>query len=304
MNLENNSQVQSVFVIHNPVAGTSDPALVRAEIENHLAGRKYQIYETTGEDNVRDVVKNALRQGFQVIWAAGGDGTVSAAANALARGDIPMGIIPLGSGNILAKELDIPLDLTAACDVLTGMHQTRLLDVLQVKDDCFVLAVSAGIGALMMVETDREQKRQLGHLAYLLNGLRIILSKSLWPFQISIDGQSSVVRASEVIAANAGVLGYKPIRWGEHVRPDDGKVDLCYVRVASMQELLSLISGLVTGQQDHLDELTCNPASRFIEIRSRRRIPVQGDGEPIGYTPVRIEIIPRSLPVIVPLAPE
>jgi len=204
----------------------------------------------------------------------------------------------------MAKELGIPLDIGSACDLLVGAHRTRVLDVLRVGEDYFVLAVSAGISALIISETARKQKRRLGQLAYLLNGMRIILSKSLWPFRVSIDGQPFVVRASEVIAANAGVIGYKPIRWGDHVRPDDGKVDLCYVRVKSIPGLLSLFSGMLLGRQDRLEELTCNSASEFIEIHSRRRIPVQGDGEDIGFTPVRIEVIPSSLPVIVPRGEE
>ena len=295
-------QKTNVFVVLNPVAGTSDPALVRSEIEDRLIefGGKNQIYETTGKDNVREVVKDALQQGYQTFWAAGGDGTVSAVANGLINEDIPMGIIPLGSGNILAKELDIPLDLNEACDLLTGAHQTRVLDTLRVGEDYFVLSVSAGISAFTMAETARQQKRRFGQLAYMVNGARIILAKSLWPFKISIDGQPYRVRASEVIAANAGAIGYKPIRWGSQVRPDDGKVDLCYVRVLSIPGFLSLIGGMVLGRQEHLEELTCNSASEFIEIHSRSRIPVQGDGEEIGYTPVRIEVISHSLHVITP----
>lgn len=304
MEQENNPEGPGVFIVHNPVAGTSDPADLQAEIESHLAGRNYRIYETTGEENIPDIVKDAVKQGYRMIWAAGGDGTVTAVANGLVGGDVPLGIVPLGSGNIVAKELDIPLDVTAACDLLVGAQRTRMLDVLQVGQNYYVLAISAGISAFMMAQTAREQKRRLGQMAYLLNGVRIILSKALWPFRVSIDGQLSVMRASEVIAANVGAIGYKPIRWGDQVQPDDGKIDLCRVRVDSTSRLLSVLNGLLFGQQDHLEELTCTSASQFIEIESRRRIPVQGDGENIGYTPVRIEIVPRSLPVIVPLSEE
>jgi diacylglycerol kinase (ATP) len=304
MEQENKQEVPGVFIVHNPVAGTSDPADVRAEIESHLAGRNYHIYETTGEENVREIVKDAVKQGYRMIWAAGGDGTVAAVANGLVSGDVPLGIVPLGSGNIIAKELDIPLDVTAACDLLVGSHRTRRLDVLEVDKNYYVLAVSVGISAFMMAETAREQKRRLGQMAYLLNGVRIILSKALWPFRVSIDGQPIVVRASEVIAANVGAIGYKPIRWGDQVRPDDGKIDLCRIRVDSTPRLLSVLNGLLFGRQDELEELTCTSASRFIEIESRGRIPVQGDGENIGYTPVRISITPQSLPVIVPVDQE
>jgi len=304
MQQNKNPKKPSVFVVHNPVAGTSDPATVHSEIEKHLADRDYQIYETTGEENVREVVRNALQDGYRTIWAAGGDGTVSAVANALVKGDIPLGIVPLGSGNILAKELGIPLDLAAACELLTGAHRTRMLDVLCVSEDYFVLSVSTGISALMITETAREQKRKLGQLAYLLNGIRIILAKSLWPFVVLVDGELLLVRASEVIAANIGLIGYKPIRLGTQILPDDGQVDLCRVRVDSVQRLFSVINGVLSGQQDRLKEMTCNSASEFIEIHSRRKIPVQGDGENIGFTPVRIEVVSKSLPVLVPLQKE
>lgn len=293
-----------VFVVLNPVAGTSDPAVVRREIEDRLAGRKYEIYETNGQENVRELVRDAVGQGYGMVWAAGGDGTVAAVANGLVGGDIPLGIVPLGSGNVMAKELEIPLDVRDACALLVSAHRTRVLDVLRVGENHFVLSVSAGISAFMIAETAREQKRRLGQLAYLLNGVRIILSKSLWPFRVSIDGQPIVVRASEVIAANVGAIGYKPIRWGAEVQPDDGKVDICRVRVDSIPRFLSVLNGILFGEQDSLKELSCNSAQKFIEIQSRRRIPVQGDGEDIGFTPVRIEIIPHSLPVIVPLEEE
>jgi diacylglycerol kinase family enzyme len=274
---------------------------VREEIEGHLAGKKFKIYETTKQDNVREVVKDAIQQGYQTVWAAGGDGTVAAVASGLVTSNVPLGIVPLGSGNVMAKELGIPLDVGATCELLVGVHRTRKLDVLRVQENYFVLAVSAGISAFMIAETARGQKRRLGQFAYLLNGARIILSKALWPFRVSVDGQPVVVRASEVIAANVGVIGYKPIRWGAQVRPDDGKVDLCRVRADSLPRLLSVLNGLLFSQQDRLEELACISASHFIEIESRRRIPVQGDGENIGFTPVRIEVIPHSLPVIVPL---
>ena len=300
MEHENKEEGPGVFIVHNPVAGTSDPDTVRAVIEEHLAGRNYHIYETTGEENVRDIVEDAIKQGYRMIWAAGGDGTVAAVANGLVGGDVPLGIVPLGSGNIIAKELDIPLDVAAACDLLVGAHRTQRLDVLRVGKDYFVLAVSVGISALMITETAREQKRRLGQIAYLLNGMRIILSKALWPFRVTVDGQPVVVRASEVIAANVGVIGYKTIRWGNQVRPDDGKIDLCRVRMDSAARLFSVLNGVLFGQQNQLEELTCTAASQFIEIESRQKLPVQGDGEKIGFTPVRIEVVPHCLPVIIP----
>jgi YegS/Rv2252/BmrU family lipid kinase len=298
-------QTPQVFVVHNPVSGTSDPNRVRTVITEKLGqqGWKFHIYQTTGEENVRDLVKGALQEGYSMVWAAGGDGTVSGVANGLVHTDIPLGILPVGSGNALARELGIPLDTAAACDLYLGDHHIRRLDVLRVVEGYFVLSVSVGISALTMVQTGRSEKRRLGRLAYLLNGLRILSSSSLWPFQVLVDGQPGAVRASELIAANAGILGFRSIRWGSQVRPDDGEVNLCYAKADSLAGIVALLGGLLRNRQEQIDEMACQPARETIEIRSRRRMPVQGDGEPIGHTPVRIEVVSGSLSLMTPPLP-
>ena len=108
------------------------------------------------------------------------------------------------------------------------------------------------------------------------------------------------MRASEIVAANAGIIDYKRIRWGTDVRPDDGMIDLCRVRIESLWDTFSLVGGFLLNHQERLKELTCNSAHNFIEIRSRKKLPVQGDGKDIGYTPLRIEVVPYILSVIVP----
>ncbi len=300
MSQNHSAQTPQVFVIHNPVAGTSDPDRVRVILSEKLdqRGWKYKIHETTAQENVRDLVEDALQQGFNMVWAAGGDGTVSGVVNGLVNRDIPLGIIPIGTGNALARELEIPLDVATSCDLYLGDHRIRQLDALQVADAFFVLSVSAGISAMTMVETARSQKRRLGRLAYLLNGFRILLTSSLFPFQVIVDGQPGKIRASELIAANAGIIGFRPIRWGAQVRPDDGEIDLCFVKVNSVAGFFNLLGGLVLRRQEQAEEVACQAARATIEIRSRRRIPVQGDGEPIGYTPVEIAVVPGSLMVM------
>jgi len=303
MTMNNQAQLPQVYIVHNPVAGTSDPENVRSILGDKLEQRgwKFRIHETTGQENVGDLVKNALREGFNTVWAAGGDGTVSGVANGLVNSRVPLGIIPIGSGNALARELGIPIDINAASELLLNDHRTRQLDVLQVGDDYFVLSVSVGISSLTMVKTARSQKRRFGRLAYILNGMQILLSSSFWPFQVLLDGQPTQIRASELIVANAGIIGVRPIRWGSQVVPDDGKVDLCYARVGSLTGIIALVDGILFNRQEQVEEVACKVARNIIEIRSRQRLPVQGDGEPIGYTPVKISVIPGSLSVIVPV---
>jgi len=293
----------SPYIIHNPVAGTSDPERVKEILNGVLKerGLDYQLYQTGPDDDIADIARQAVAQGYEWIWAAGGDGTVSAAANGLIRSKAVLGIIPLGSGNALARELGIPLDPEAACLTLLDKSQVRRIDAILMEERYFVLWVSAGIGAKTMAKTERSQKRALGRLAYTLNGLRLMLRRAVWPFKIEVDGKTYRIRATEVIAANAGLIGYRALRWGQGIQVDDGKLNLCYVRVSTVREFLDALRGAALQQQDQVSELNCLAAQEEILIDCALRLPVEGDGESIGTTPVRLKLVPGAVSVLTPL---
>jgi predicted polyphosphate/ATP-dependent NAD kinase len=119
------------LVVLNPVAGNSDASIVRQALEENLGNGDwyYEIYETTGQERLADVVRAALGQDFDVFVAAGGDGTVSGVVNGLIHSKHPLGIIPVGTGNTLARELDIPLNIEDALGILIGEHEVRTIDV-------------------------------------------------------------------------------------------------------------------------------------------------------------------------------
>jgi YegS/Rv2252/BmrU family lipid kinase len=296
------SQQPRVFVVLNPAAGKSNPDRIRQVVGEHLESfaEVYQIYTTTGEEDLGEVVGQALEEGFNRVWAAGGDGTVSGAANGLVNSGVPLGVIPAGTGNTLARDLGIPLDLEPACELLTGRHATRTIDVMQTSDRYFLLSVSVGVSAVMTTYSSRQQKDWMGTLSYIINGIRAVVFNSFWPFEVEMDGQVRRCRASEINAANAGIIGFEPIRWGEDVRLDDGQVHLCRARVENLWEVFTVAFGVAFRRQKQLKELVCEPFSDYVEIRSQRSVPVQGDGEDHGTTPIRIDVVPGSLEIMVP----
>jgi YegS/Rv2252/BmrU family lipid kinase len=291
-----------IYIIHNPVAGTSDPDHVKKTLTGILDDRgiSYQLYQTGPDDDIANLTREAVSQGYDWIWAAGGDGTVSAVANGLVGGQAVLGIIPIGSGNSLARELGVPLDVKAACQTLLEDSQPHKIDAIRIKDKYYFLTVSAGVAARTMKTTKRAQKRKLGRLAYLINGLRLMLSRAIWPFKVSVDGKTHRIRATEVIAANAGIIGYRILRWGQDILVDDGVINLCSVRVNSFQDLLTALQGAALDQQDQVEEIHCLSARKEIRIDSASRLPIQGDGDPIGTTPVRLEVVPEAVSVLAP----
>lgn len=292
----------NVFIVLNPVAGSAEPKAFQNTLASVVDERawSYSVYETTGQERLREVVEGALSQGYELVVAAGGDGTVSGAASGLAGTGVPLGIVPLGTGNALAIEMGIPLETEAACRLLVEGGQRRAIDVMRVGEEVYLLDVAVGLSAWTMAETPRESKRSFGRLAYIWTGLRRLLRLSLWRFHLEIDGRPVRTRAFELAVVNAPTMGHEAFKWGSRVRIDDGRLDVCMVGLRGPQSVLRLIAGLLTGQQERTPEFECRPAERQVVVRSRRPLPVQADGEILGHTPVTVSLDPRALEVIVP----
>ena len=124
----------SAFVVLNPKSGRCDGGEARRALERHLAvaGVACRVHEPTHGESLIERVREAVASGCDLVVAAGGDGTVSAVADALAGTETPLGIIPLGTANVLAGELGIPLDLDGACRLLAGDHALARIDAMGV----------------------------------------------------------------------------------------------------------------------------------------------------------------------------
>jgi len=290
-----------VFVVLNPMAGSANAADVRQALEKHL-GELIQtdIYETTGHEDVVAIVRAELTNSPSVVVAAGGDGTISDVAEALIGADVRLGIIPVGTANIFARELGIPLDLEDACALLDSQPNTTSIDAMKVGDQYFVLQIGIGIDSLMIRDTDRQSKRRFGRAAYLWTAFTRLIGYQPVRFTIVADGKRVRPRASQVLIANGGVLGAPPFRWGPNIRPDDGKIDVCIVGARTALDYMGLIWHTILGQQRRDRNVRYLTAERSIAISADQPLPIQADGEIIGDTPIQIEVVPNALKVIVP----
>ena len=127
-------QKPKTYIVINPVAGLSQVETVREKIGSALQARDIpcEIYETTGKEDLRQLVRDAVQQGFKLFISAGGDGTLSAVVDGLVGTHIPLVIIPAGTWNALARALDIPLQIDEAIDLLFQEHEIRAIDVMQI----------------------------------------------------------------------------------------------------------------------------------------------------------------------------
>jgi diacylglycerol kinase (ATP) len=298
-------QKPKTYVVLNPVAGVSEPETVRERIESALSqhGIPMEIYETKGgqEEDIRQLVGDAVKQGFQLVVSAGGDGTLSSVIDGLVGSDIPLVIIPTGTWNALARALDIPLQVDQAIDLLFQPHRIQAIDAMQVGQDYFVLSVSAGIGAMTMKDVERKDKRRLGKLADLRKAVAEMLEFRSFPFEVRIDGElTTKFRAAELMVANTSIVGLKALRLDQNIRMDDGKLNVCRIYANTVGDYLKLGLSMLRGEQDRNWNVLCMEASQEVEIRSRQRLPVQGDGELIGQLPVTVKLRPKAIRVVTP----
>jgi YegS/Rv2252/BmrU family lipid kinase len=291
-----------LFIVLNPVAGHVQVNAVQKIFEEKFSqhGIAYEVYQTTGHENVTDLVKEVQHRGFSTIVAVGGDGTVSEVANGLVNSDVPLGIIPLGTGNLVAQELGIPLTIDAACQLLVASDSIAYLDVMQIGQRAFVPHVSLGIYSQIIDKTTIEEKRRYGIAAYFWHALQEISEQRTWKVTISIDGQKQQVHASLIVVANIGTIGIGNLRWGTDIRPDDGEVDVCIVQARTVSDYLSAFWHLMSRQPRRSPEILYLRAREEISINVDRPIPVRLDGENFEQLNVRIDIVPRAIKVIVP----
>jgi YegS/Rv2252/BmrU family lipid kinase len=292
--------MRRAWVVLNPHAGGSDADRLREAVaRTAAAGLHCDVHVITPEEPLTATVRAALPSGLDLVAAAGGDGTVSAVASALVHTDVPLGIIPIGTGNILARDLGIPLDLDSALQLLCGPHHTRTLDAMQVADRHFLLSIGVGLSAVMMRDTTPADKRRLGRQAYLLRGLQALLGFQPRRFTLAVDGRVSRVRAAEVVVANSSTAGSANIRWGPHIHLDDGALDVCIVRARVSLDYFKIAWHLLRRQKRD-PRLRFLRATDSIVITAGRPLPVEADGDWIGQTPLRIQLVPAAVRVIVP----
>jgi YegS/Rv2252/BmrU family lipid kinase len=295
-------QLSRVFVVLNPMAGNSTATNVRAALDRHFSADTWaqEIYETTGDEEVSDIVRAALARGCDLVIAAGGDGTVSEVAEALVHSDVPLGIIPVGTANVLARELGLPLDLEGACALLAGEHATNSIDAMQVGDKAFFLHIGVGLDSLMIRDTDRASKRRFGRAAYLWTALKWLIGYQPRRFTIAVDGRRLRPRAAQVLIANGGMLGMPPFRWGPHIRPDDGRIDVCVLSARSLSDYLRVAWQVLIGHRRRSPNIRYYSAMRSVVVDADRPLPIQGDGEILGETPVRVQVISDAVVLVVP----
>ena len=259
---------------------------------------------TTVADPGTGMAEAAAVAGADLVMVCGGDGTVREVCAELAGTGIPVGIIPAGTGNLLARNLDIPLFLRAAIDIsLTG--QDRAIDMVKVSGDGipegthFMVMAGMGFDAAIMEGVNEEFKAKVGWIAYVLSALKSLMFPAA-RVEVSVDdGEITTHRARTIVVGNVGYL-----QAGMPLLPDasidDGLLDVVLLHPRRFLSWIPL-AFRVLAKRPHTDDLVNRMTGRTVVVRASADIPRQLDGDSIGPgRELRMECIHGRVLVRVP----
>jgi diacylglycerol kinase (ATP) len=296
------SRPRKAFLVLNPVAGQAYSSDIRRAFALFFPPGEWKLdfYEATASESIEATVRDACQKGVDLVIAAGGDGTVAKVANGLRGTNVPLGILPVGTGNIMARGLMLPLGMEAAIRLLAGEHDLMEMDVLAIGEQWCVLNVSVGITSHAVQNILPEHKRHLGVLAYLFAALHW-LGWQPRRFEMVVDGKERRFWASEILVSNGEMLRELAIPVGPPCTFCDGQLEAYIMKARSVLDIFAVVWNMIFRRGKPQPGLRHLPVRSMIRINSgKTRLPVQADGDPIGMTPVEIRIIPKAIQVIVP----
>lgn len=289
-----------IVILANPKAGAAERADKITQLSQALQNRGYETEIISRIDQFTTATEQLCAKGeLRAVIAAGGDGTAAAAANAIGPA-VPLIVFPLGTENLMAKYLGHTQDPHNVLQLLERGRTIRI-DAGMASGRLFLLMVSCGMDADVVRRLHRIRRGHITHSTYLKPIFDSIRNYNYPPMQIysqQANGESQLLHSARwVFVANLPVYaGGLPI-WPDAV-PTDGALDLCTFQRGSLGFGLWYLGGILLG--NHSDWSDCQTARcQKIRIESELPVPYQLDGDPGGYLPVQLEVVPGRVSVLV-----
>jgi YegS/Rv2252/BmrU family lipid kinase len=265
---------------------------------SHLQTLGLELIEEPIEDpqQLSDIIRRYQHQ-VDLVIVGGGDGTLNAAVDGLVETQLPLGILPLGTANDLARTLEIPTSIPEACEII-AKGQVQRIDLGWVNGKHFFNVASIGLSVQITQRLTKEVKRRWGVLAYAITSLEAIWQARPFRADIRLNGESIPVKTIQIAVGNGRYYG-GGMTVVQDATIDDQRLDLYSLEVRHWWQIVALLPAMRGGQ--YLNQQNVRTfRGQEIEIHTRKPRPINTDGEITTYTPAHFRVIPHALAVLVP----
>ena len=288
------NQFEHIHVIINPGSGQDEPILNRINkiFKEHETYWTVSVTHAFGDG--KRLAQEAIKNGADLIVAYGGDGTIVDVVNGVAGTDVPLAILPGGTGNGAAKELGIPLDLNEATEAIFN-YPIQTIDLGFANDTYYLLRLDIGIIADVVTETDPSLKNQWGAMAYLMKTASA-MTRPKQTFHLEFEDENITIEGIGCIVTNANKIGALHFGFSENVKIDDGLLDI--IIMTDIGTTVQNVASNIIKLNDNVEVNLHHWQSRSVKITVDEAQTVLADGEDIGQTPIYTEVRPKAIRVI------
>jgi len=270
-------------------------------IEEKLRAAGYRVHRPPIA--AKDDLSRAIREiEADIVLVGGGDGTVHACLGALLERKRRLALLPLGTGNDLARTLGVPLDPAAAIDLLTGEGGAwRRIDLGEVNGRPFVNVANIGLAVAVAHEMDRDLKRRIGILSYPVAAWRALRRRRSFGVRLVADGPEERLRSIQLAVGNGRHYG-GGMTVDAEARPDDGRLDVYSLEIDHWWRLIALAPSLRRGTHGAWSDVRTLRTTECT-LLTRRPMRVNADGEIVTETPAQFRVVPGAVRVFAPPEP-
>lgn len=283
------------IVIVNPTAGSPEHVRSWQERVESLVG-DCPVRVTSHPGDAEALARRAVGEGFRRIVAAGGDGTVNQVANGLATTDATLGVLPMGSVNVFAMEIGLPLHNLQRCWEIIEDSNVHLVDLPSANKRYFVQLAGVGLDAQVVKETSLAFKRNFGPLGYLISAAQIAARQ---PPKLCIESENTSVEEGSFVLVGNGRLYGGPFPFFKRASSDDGLFDVVVFKRLGYLEIVKYLQDVLFNSDITAPEIEYFQTQR-LRITSDQDVPLELDGELAGNCPVDFRIREKALRVLVP----
>ena len=287
---------QRALLLVNPQARQGEAA--RSQVIQQLQQQGFELVEESGEDPQRfpDLIRH-YHQEINLVIIGGGDGSVNAAVPGLLDTNLPLGILPLGTANNLARTLKIPPSVSETCHIIAE-GQVQRIDLGWVNGHYFLNIASLGLSAEINQRVTKHLKRRWGVLAYMATGLQVIWQVRPFGVEIQWNNQSIQVKTLQITVANGRYYG-SGLVIADDATIDDERLDFHSLEIQHWWEILPLIPSAMRGKSVIGRGVRTIEAKEF-NLYTKTPYPINTDGERTTKTPAQFRVLPHRLSVFMP----